>query len=367
MSTEKPRRLGRGLEALLATATQPIAHTGGTALSGGSSGSAVTAAGGPIDGVDYVQRIPIAQIRPNPYQPRREFRPEDLSELEASLRTSGLLQPITVRKVGAESYELIMGERRLRAASQIGWTDIPAVVKDAREVDDRALLTLALVENLQRADLNPLEEAQGYKRLTDEFGLTQQQVADAVGKDRSTIANFLRVLSLPAPVRQMLSDGLLTLGHARALLALLDDRRMLEFANEVVARQLSVREVERRVREANEPARGSKDAAGSTSAEGSQAQGSAPRTPPVPEPSGQGTPELRRIEDQLRRHLQTDVHLAMTGKEKGVLRIGFYSSDDLERLLELILGGKRSDFDDAARSLTTTRNDLADLDEIIFP
>jgi len=299
--------------------------------------------------------LPITQIRPNPYQPRREFRPEELAELEASLRASGLLQPITVRRIGVDSYELIMGERRLRAATQIGWTEIPAVVKEARDIDDRALLTLALVENLQRADLNPLEEAQGYKRLTDEFGLTQQQVADAVGKDRSTIANFLRVLSLPAPVRQMLSEGLITLGHARALLALIDDRRIMELANEVVAGQFSVREVERRVREANEPSR-SADI-------GQQAP---TKGPSLPAPSEQATPELRRIEDQLRRHLQTDVHLVMTGKEKGVLRIGFYSSEDLERLLDLILAGKRSDFDDAARTLPT-RSDLADLDEIIFP
>src|SRR5918992_469018 len=247
MSTEKPRRLGRGLEALLATTAQSIAHTG--AAQGG--GASVQVGG---EAADYIRRIPVAQIRPNPYQPRREFRPEELSELETSLRTTGLLQPITVRKVATDTYELIMGERRLRAASQIGWTDIPAVVKDGSDVDDRAILTLALVENLQRTDLNPLEEAQGYKRLTDEFGLTQQQVADVVGKDRSTIANCLRVLSLPAPVRQMLSDGLITLGHARALLALSDARRMAQLANEIVAKQLSVRDVERRVREANEPA-----------------------------------------------------------------------------------------------------------------
>jgi ParB family transcriptional regulator, chromosome partitioning protein len=349
MSTEKPRRLGRGLEALLTTTAHPIGHTG--AVHSGSVGAGMSGAAG-ADSADYIQRIPVAQIRPNPYQPRREFRPEDLSELEASLRTSGLLQPITVRKLGSDSYELIVGERRLRAASKIGWTDIPAVVKESKEVDERTLLTLALVENLQRTDLNPLEEAQGYKRLTDDFSLTQQQVADAVGKDRSTIANFLRVLSLPAPVRQMLSDGLLTLGHARALLALLDDRRMLEFANEVVAKQLSVREVERRVREANEPAK-VRDAEPARSGASS-----------LPQPSNQGSPELRRIEDQLRRHLQTDVHLVLTGKEKGVLRIGFYSSDDLERVLDLILGSKRSDFDDTARS---TRSDPGDLDEIIFP
>lgn len=349
MSTEKPRRLGRGLEALLATATPTMPHTG--AAHSTSLGSGPQSTG--IEPADYVQRIPVAQIRPNPYQPRREFRAGELSELEASLRASGLLQPITVRKVGTDSYELIMGERRLRAASQIGWIDIPAVVKDSKDIDERALLTLALVENLQRADLNPVEEAQGYKRLTDEFGLTQQQVADAVGKDRSTIANFLRVLSLPTPVRQMLNDGLITLGHARALLALVDDRRMIDFANEAIANQLSVREIERRVREANE----------SPSTPGGDRQ-RATRPQPLPEPSHQANPELRSIEDQLRHHLQTDVHLALTGKEKGVLRIGFYSSDDLERLLELILGRKRTDFDEGTK---TSPGEFGDLDEIIFP
>lgn len=349
MSTEKPRRLGRGLEALLATTAPAMSHTGAAHSTGLGSGSHSP----DIDPADYVQRIPVAQIRPNPYQPRREFRAEELSELEASLRATGLLQPITVRKVGTDSYELIMGERRLRAASQIGWSEIPAVVKDSRDIDERALLTLALVENLQRADLNPVEEAQGYKRLTDEFGLTQQQVADAVGKDRSTIANFLRVLSLPTPVRQMLNDGLITLGHARALLALVDDRRMVDLANEVIANQLSVREIERRVREANE------------SPSGSDVDRQRTNRPQVlPEPSRQANPELRSIEDQLRHHLQTDVHLALTGKEKGVLRIGFYSSDDLERLLELILGRKRTDFDDGGK---TGRGEFGDLDEIIFP
>ena len=356
MSTEKPRRLGRGLEALLATAAPSMPHTG-AAHSTGIGGGAHSPS---IDPGDYVQRIPVSQIRPNPYQPRREFHAEELSELEASLRATGLLQPITVRKVAADSYELIMGERRLRAASQIGWSEIPAVVKDSKDIDERALLTLALVENLQRADLNPVEEAQGYKRLTDEFGLTQQQVADAVGKDRSTIANFLRVLSLPIPVRQMLNDGLITLGHARALLALGDDRRMVDLANEVVANQLSVREIERRVREANESPTTTPDGPGAPDAD--RQRTARPRA--LPEPSRHANPELRRIEDQLRQKLQTDVHLALTGKEKGVLRIGFYSSDDLERLLELILGRKRSDFEESGR---TSRGEFGDLDEIIFP
>jgi ParB family transcriptional regulator, chromosome partitioning protein len=348
MSTEKPRRLGRGLEALLAT-TQTIPHAGTAHTAVSSSGATAP----PVEGADYVQRIPVAQIRPNPYQPRREFRAEELSELESSLRASGLLQPITVRRLGHEAYELIMGERRLRAAAQIGWLDIPAVVKDSKDVDERALLTLALIENLQRADLNPVEEAQGYKRLTDEFGLTQQQVADAVGKDRSTIANLLRVLSLPTPVRQMLNDGLLTLGHARALLALIDDRRMIDLANEVVANQLSVREVERRVRQVTEPA---------PSVDVDRQPTNRGASPPAP--SSQPNRELQRIEDQLRHHLQTDVHVALTGKEKGVLRIGFYSADDLERLLELMLGRKRNDFEENAH---TTRSDFGNLDEIIFP
>jgi ParB family chromosome partitioning protein len=360
MSTEKPRRLGRGLEALLATAAPAIAHPGGAPAGGLSAGFTPPT----VDAADYVQRIPVDQIRPNPYQPRREFRAEELAELEASLRGSGLLQPITVRRIAPNVYELIMGERRLRAASRIGWTEIPAVVKDGNDVDDRALLTLALVENLQRADLNPVEEAQGYKRLTDEFSLTQQQVADAVGKDRSTIANFLRVLSLPTPVRQMLTDGLISLGHARALLALADDRRMLDLANEVVASQLSVREVERRVRAANEPTPTPSPVAGPAVASEAADQHRSSHGLTLPEPSNQASPELRRIEDQLRRHLQTDVHLALIGKEKGVLRIGFYSSEDLERLLELILGEKRSDFDDTARP---NRTDFGDLDEIIFP
>jgi ParB family chromosome partitioning protein len=213
MSVDKPRRLGRGLEALIATtATAPT--------------SAERRA---------VQHVPIAQIRPNPYQPRKEFRPEDLAELQASLQANGLLQPVVVRPGADGGYELIAGERRLRAATQLGWTDIPVVLRD---IDDRTLLTLALVENLQRTDLNAVEEAEGYQRLIDDFGLTQQRVADIIGKDRTTIANTLRVLQLPVSVRQMVQQGDLTLGHARALLAFEDERAISEVAREVVAKVL---------------------------------------------------------------------------------------------------------------------------------
>jgi len=192
------------------------------------------------------------------------------------------------------------------------------------------MLTLALVENLQRADLNPLEEAEGYQRLIDEFGLTQQQVADAVGKDRTTITNLLRVLTLPAAIRQLIEKQQISAGHARALLPIRDERRQLELANEIIARQLSVREVEARAREL---------------------AGNTPNTPRTPSATSTkpGTtekhPDVRRVEEQLRKHLQTDVHIQTSGVDRGVIRISFYSVDDLDRTLDLILGPSRSDFD----------------------
>ena len=267
-------------------------------------------------------------FQPNRFQPRRAFTESELAELEASIKASGLLQPVVVRAQGDGKWELVAGERRLRAVSRLGWAEIPAVVRD---FDDRAMLTLALVENLQRADLNPLEEAEGYQRLIDEFGLTQQQVADAVGKDRTSITNLLRVLTLQPAVRQLVERGHITAGHARALLPIKDERRQLELANEIVARQLSVREVEARAR--------------ALTAESVSPTRAAPvQTPAVP--TGAATdPATRRIEEQLRRHLQTDVHVQTLGTDRGVVRITFYSADDLERLLDLMIGPVRSDFD----------------------
>ena len=311
---EKPRRLGRGLEALLAA--RPAAAAPTAAAPGSGEGER----GG--ESASEMQRVSIARVRPNPFQPRKEFREEELAELEASLRSSGLVQPITVRPVSGGGYELIAGERRLRAAQRIGWSEIPALV---REIDDRTAATLALVENLQRSDLNAVEEAEGYQRIMQEFSLTQQQVADVVGKDRTTVANTMRVLQLPASVRRMVQDGQLTLGHARALLALGNELRIVDLAREVVAQGLSVREVERRAREsrgasgAGEGERGKRDAE----------RGGA---------SGSRDPEARRIEDLLRRYLQTDVHLRVGSKQRGEIRIMFYSNDDLERVLELVTG-----------------------------
>lgn len=304
--TEKPKRLGRGLEALIAGRTTPEKEA---------------------PPASALRDIPISEIRANPYQPRKEFRPEELADLESSMRASGLLQPITVRPAATGGgYELIAGERRLRSATRLGWTKVPAVVK---EIDDRTLLTLALVENLQRADLNPIEEAEGYQRLIEEFGLTQQQVADVIGKDRTTVTNLLRVLNLPATVRRLVQDGKLSVGHARALLAVGSEPAMLDLAQAASDQGLSVREVERRARDGGAPRRLQREpSAGGNS------------TTAIDRPA-----EARRIEDQLWRRLQTDVKLSLSGADKGEIRIAFYSNDDLARLLDLMLGADRETAD----------------------
>lgn len=284
------RRLGRGLEALLGPSREEAEREGS------------------------LVELPIQDIRPNPLQPRREVDPEALEELKSSIAQAGLLQPVVVRPspAGQELYELIAGERRLRACQSLGWQKIPAVKRD---VDDRTLLTLALIENLQRDDLSPVDEARGYERLIAEFQLTQQDVAVAVGRDRSTVANALRLLKLPDTVLQLLHEGHLSVGHARALLALDDTRVVTNLAREAVAQGLSVRDMEDRVRGGRAPERRPRMKRGLTPA-----------------------PEVRRVEDTLRRRLGTDVRVSLRAKGKGQLHVSFYSNEDLARILELILG-----------------------------
>ena len=283
------RRLGRGLEALLGPTRQEAEREGS------------------------LVELPIQDIKPNPFQPRKTVDPTALEELVSSIKQAGLLQPVVVRRAnGGGGYELIAGERRLRACQQLGWERIPAVQRDA---DDRTLLTLALIENLQRDDLSPVDEARGYERLIAEFKLAQQDVADAVGRDRSTVANALRLLKLPEVVLQMLHEGQLSVGHARALLALEDLRIVTNLAREAVAQGLSVREVEDRVR-----------------------GGRAPERRPRMKRGLGVAPEVRRVEDALRRRLGTDVRVTLRAKGKGQIHLSFYSNDDLARLLELILG-----------------------------
>jgi len=262
--------------------------------------------------------LPIASIAPNPFQPRREFSEEDLADLTASLKENGLLQPIMVRPApdgSSTKWELVAGERRWRASMRLGWKEIPATV---REVDDRTLLVLALVENLQRAQLSVLEEAEGYHRLAEEFELTQQQVADYVGKDRSTVANALRLLQLPASVRQLMREGLLTAGHARALLGLENERRIAELAREAVERGWSVRDVEAQVKR-------------------TRPQGSTPRRDKLRDVNE------TMLEEALQRALGTEVRIHKSGKDKGRIEIPFFGADDFERVFEIIAGQSATD------------------------
>ncbi len=321
MTPEPPRRLGRGLDALLARRDTPKDTTTPPPTTGGSTApNATTRAADTAErDASPLRTLKLSQIRPNPYQPRQEFRPEELADLQASLRVNGLLQPITVRpSPNGSGYELIAGERRFRAATQLGWTEIPALVKP---VDDKTLLVLAMIENLQRADLDPIEEADGYQRLAEEFKLNTQEVADVVGKDRSTVANALRLRQLPASVRRMLQEKQLTAGHARALLPLASERAIVDMARDIVEGALSVREVERRVQAGRPkpPAAGTKQ-----------------RNTDTPLPAGASAATVRQIEERLRRKLQTGVSIHLSAKDKGELRIAFFSNDDLERLLDLL-------------------------------
>jgi ParB family transcriptional regulator, chromosome partitioning protein len=289
------KRLGRGLEALLGAVSKEQAEATGA-----------------------LRDLPIANVLPNPYQPRTHIDEEALIELTASIEASGLLQPVVVRPRNGK-FELIAGERRWRAIQRLGWARIPAVVKD---VDDQTLLTLALIENLQRNDLSSIDEANGYQRLGEEFKLPQAEIARMVGRNRSTVANLLRLLKLPDEVKTLVHEGKLSEGHARALLALENESEVLRLAREAVAQGWSVREME------------------------SRARGDATTVTPISQPNGvrtrapqkMQTADVRRVEDALRKRLGTDVRVTSRRRGRGFLSISYYSNDDLARVLELILG-----------------------------
>jgi ParB family chromosome partitioning protein len=289
------KRLGRGLEALLGPITREDAQANGG-----------------------LRELPVSAIDPNPYQPRRDFDEDQLKELADSIQASGLLQPIVVRPRPGGRYELIAGERRWRAVQRLEWTKVPAVVK---EVDDRALLTLALIENLQRDDLSPIDAALGYQRLMQEFAIPQQEVARLVGKDRSTVSNSIRLLRLPDEVQALVQHRKLSEGHARALLPLQDPKEIVRLARECSAAEWSVRDLEARVR-------------------GERVATAAPlrriRRPKLDARSPGA--EVRRVEDALRKRLQTDVRVTARRRGRGAVTIHYYSNDDLARILDLILG-----------------------------
>jgi ParB family chromosome partitioning protein len=262
-----------------------------------------------------LDQLPLKQLRPNPFQPREGLDPETLEELVASIRENGLLQPVLVRPTDEGDWEVVAGERRYRAVQELGWTHVPVVVRD---VDDRTMLVLALIENLQREDLSPLDEARAFSRLVEEFGLTQSQVAERVGRDRSTVANTIRLLGLPPAVRELLSGGAISAGHARALLGLEDEARVIELAKAAAKSGLSVREVEKRVRQRRGAGKRSK------------ADGAA----------GGGKPSAyaSRAEQALSRALGTSVRVRLDGSERGRIEVPFRDSEDFERIVEIIVG-----------------------------
>lgn len=286
------KRLGRGLEALLGPVSREQAEAQGA-----------------------LREVPLSQVKPNPYQPRTRMDEAELTDLANSMQASGLLQPVVVRARDG-GFELIAGERRWRAAQRLGWARIPAVVKEA---DDRTLLTLALIENLQRDNLSPIDEAAGYQRLGEEFELGHSEIARAVGKDRSTVANLLRLLQLPADVQSMVHEKRLSAGHARALLGLTDAARQSALAAEAVAQGWSVREVEAAV-------------AGKRALQ-------RPRRAEGPPAVRNAAADVKRVEDALRKRLGTDVRVTARRRGRGFVTISYYSNDDLSRLLELILDG----------------------------
>ena len=253
--------------------------------------------------------IPLAELEGNPLQPRRRFDQEALEELAATIRTHGVLTPVVIRR-SLHGYQVVAGERRVRAARLAGLTRIPAVI---REASNAQALEIALVENLQREDLNPLETAEAYRRLIEEFGLTQEEVAERLGRNRSSVANALRLLRLPRRIREDLAEGTLSEGHARALLGLERAADQLKARDIVVKRGLTVRATEALVRRLRR---------------GTRAPGGRSRP---------GDPNLQALEDQLRVNLGTKVRIVRVGRG-GTLEISFFSDEDLTRLVELIVG-----------------------------
>jgi ParB family chromosome partitioning protein len=253
------------------------------------------------------QQIPLGKLRPNPFQPRKSFRSEELQDLVSSIQERGVLQPVLVRKKG-DHWELIAGERRYRACQRLGLVTIPAIEMAVADVES---LELALVENLQRSDLDILEEAEGYKRLKDEFGLTQEQIAQKVGKERATVANTLRLLTLPPEVRALVSSGRLSAGHARAVAALESPVEQKKLADRIASLELTVRDAERLVQSSKGSAKKNKGAGKSKD------------------------PNVAKLEEDLRHWLRTKVVIQAKGKNKGTICLDYYSLDDLDRILAL--------------------------------
>lgn len=263
-----------------------------------------------------VADLDVESIRPNPYQPRKDFNEQTLDELAASIAQLGIIQPVTVRALGGSRFEIISGERRLRAARRAGLKRIPAYV---READTEEMLEMALVENVQRDELNPIEVAVGYQRLIEECSLTQEHVAQKVGKNRTTVTNFLRLLKLPAKIQASLRDGVISMGHARALITIDDEETQLAFLNAILEEALSVRQVETRVRAWR---KGEENPASDAAEE--------------PRVSERDRLQLDTFTDELRDRLSTKIQIKHKASGGGRIEISYYSDDDLERLMDLL-------------------------------
>lgn len=291
----KKKGLGRGLSALLAT-QEPAEF-----LSPEAAEKKPTA----------VAAIPLSQIEPNPFQPRSEFSEEALNELAESIKVHGLIQPITVRKLSAGKYQLISGERRWRASKEAGLEEIPAYVRTA---DDQGMLEMALIENTHRENLNPIEVAINYQRLMEECNLTQEKLSERVGKERATVANYLRLLKLPDEIKLALRQQLLSMGHARALVNIADPKKQVQILDKVIEEGLSVRAVEELVRKT---AKEGKDEAGVSS---------------VQAPGLDYTSEVEKLND----FFHTNVEIKDSKNGKGKIVISYNSKEDLDRILSLL-------------------------------
>jgi ParB family chromosome partitioning protein len=292
--------LGKGLSALIRSeAETPVAP----ARSSGERESSFDAEGS-------IAELPIATIAPNPFQPRADFDPQALDELKESIKQKGIIQPVTVRKKEAGRYELISGERRIRACAEIGLKTIPAYIIDVRT--DQEMLELALIENLQREHLNPIEIAISYQRLTQDVGLTAEEIAEKVSKDRTTVVNFLRLLKLPQAIQDALRKEQLTIGHARALVSIQDDNLRLKIFNRILKKGLNVRQVEQLVRETGKKAE---------------------------KKSAHARKAVSAIDDlaqRMQQILATRVRILTKEDDRGEIVIEYYSTDDLGRLFDLL-------------------------------
>jgi len=298
-NSNKKQALGKGIRALLSSIDEELSTTaeGVPAVSGQNAGT--------------IARIPVDQIEVNPKQPRRDFDEQALQELSESIKLHDIIQPVTVVKVGQNKYQLISGERRWRASKMAGLRDIPAYIRTA---DDQELLELALLENLQREDLNAIEIGLSYKRLMDECNMTQEQVAERMKKDRSTVTNYIRLLKLPPDIQKAVRDGALSMGHARAIIGLdMIDQQLYAF-REIREKGLSVRQTEALVKEmlADEK----------------------PDIARVKNKESQLPPAYKRIEDNMASHFSTKVRLDRKKNGKGAVTIEFYNDSDLERIME---------------------------------